>query len=521
MGPPSSRPLYERWPYPDLPLSASIGAADVWQLHADWLRSRAGLGPGPDRPRVWVAGCGAWQCVPIAVGNPQASVLGTDVSDASLAITRQRLDRHHLRNVTLAHHDLDQEPPAGPFDWIECFGVLMNLADPGAALARIAAALAPDGVVRLMVYPWFGRRRVFQIARIAQLVGLGYVDERHPGWLRALMGSLPPDHPLRFTFDDYADAANPAGVVDGFLHVSGVAFSAHELFTLVDAAGLELAAVVHRPWGDPWGMGEALGLSLDPWATLYALDLWQELKSNLIVILRRKGAVGAAPPRLHPAVDPAAPRGWADAARLWLGRAAGLRLQDRTHPDGWLELSRAGYAELLARHRAGALDPGHPLVLFGDRPERAPARGFAFPGELEWRRPRVHAGPQVPNPAWDHQLRAFTWPRAASIAPREPAEWLARWEGHAFPLEDDVTPYGFSPITTWARHGPALAQWLSRPSPESDWSAVRLADEGAELERVRRWLRAVDPSLEPRDPAGWRELWSLTYGYREAWLSLT
>ena len=517
--PPPSRPLYERWPYPEIPLAASLARMQVWQLHLDWLRSEAGLGPGPAKPRVWVAGCGTWQCYPTAIANPDAEVLGTDISEASLALTKRRLALHRVTNVTLVSHDLDGPAPDGPFDWIECYGVLMNLRDPAAVMRRFADALAPDGVVRLMVYPWFGRRRVFQIARIAQLLGLGYEDDRHPRWLRSLMRGLPADHPLRFTFADYADSANLGGIVDGFLHMSGVSFSAHELFTLADAAGLELAFVMHRPWGDPWRMADTLGLTLDPWATLYALDAWQELKSNFILVLRKKGAAGQGAVRLHPAVNPDAPHGWTDGARLWARRAVGLTLQDRCHADGALTVPRAAYADLIARSRAATLRPDDPLTLFGARPTRT-ARGFAFPGEAAWRAPRLHLGQKVPNPAWEHQLRAYSLAEAAGLAPTAPEDWVARWEGHANPLEDDETPYGFSPIPTWKAHGPAIQRWLAAPRPpEVSWADACLPDEGGAFRHVRAWADAVHPGLADRDDATLRELHTLTFGYRSLWLS--
>lgn len=513
--PPPSRTLYERWPYPDIPLMASVPRPQVWQLHLDWLRSEAGVGPGPDRPRIWVAGCGAWQAYPVAHANPHAEVLATDVSEASLRLTRRRLALHRVE-ATVAHGDLDDlaRLPEGGFDWIECFGVLMNLRDPGATLRAMAARLNPGGIVRLMVYPWFGRRRVFQVARVAALLGLGYTDERHPAWLSALMKRLPPHHPLRFTFEDYTDAQTPAGVVDGFLHVSGVAFSAHELYTMVEAAGLELALVVHRPWGDPWAMGSKLGLGWDPWAVLYWLDLWQELKSNFVVVLRRKGdAAAPASARLHPLVDPDAPMNWADSLRLLGGRAVGLSLQDRRAASGRLRLSRTEYAALVERHREGRLEAGDPLSLFGDRPATAPARGFALPGEVEWRRPRLYRGAAVPHPAWDHQLRAFTFTQRAGLpAP----DALGAWEAHGNPLEDEVTPYGFSPLATARAHGERITRWLGSAHEETTWAAARLPDEAAAFRAVRDWAGAVAPELGGvRPDADLRELWALTFGYSE------
>lgn len=519
MTPPSSRPLYERWPYPDIPVVASVAAPDLWQLHLDWMRSEAGLGPAGPKPRVWIAGCGAWQSYPVAIANPSAQILATDVSETSLGLTRRRLGLHLVRNVTTAWQDLDDPAsfPAGPFDWIECFGVLMNLADPAAALRGFADRLAPGGLVRLMVYPWFGRRRVFHIARIAALLGLGHENPRHPGWLGALMRSLPADHPLRFTFEDYTDAATPAGVVDGFLHVSGVAFSAHELYRMVDAAGLELGFVMHRPWGDPWVMGPTLVLDWDPWAVLHALDAWQELKSNFIVVLRKKGETGAAPARLHPAL---VPEGRPLSARLGLlrSRALGLSLQDRRAAGGSLRVPRAEYGRLLADHHAGRLRGGEsPLVCFGDRPARRPARGFDFPDEHEWREPRLFRGAAVPHPAWQHQLRALDFARAAGLGTEPLTAQLDRWAPHASPLEDDETPYGFSPVVTGWAHGALIERWGREPGgPEVGWGEVRLRGEAAALTQTRAWAGKVDPELGATRPDEvWRELWSLTFGYRD------
>jgi len=516
VAPPSSQPLYERWPYPNVPLVASLSRPQVWQLHLDWLRSEAGLDPAPPRPHIWVAGCGAWQAYPVAMANPGAEILATDISEASLARTRRRLAVQGVTNVTVDPGDLNDPAsfPAGRFDWIECFGVLMNLQDPAATLRAFAQHLNPGGLIRLMVYPWFGRRRVLQVARIARLLGLGWNDARHPRWLGTLMRSLPSDHPLRFTFEDYADSANLAGVVDGFLHVSDVAFSAFEMARMVDAAGLELAFVVHRPWGDPWVMGPRLGLGWDPWALLYWLDLWQELKSNLVLVLRRKGDGGGAPRRLHPLLDPDAPVNWADSLRLLGGRAVGLSIQDRRASSGWLRLSRAEYEAHVERSRRGELRVSDPLAIFGARELRRPARGFPFPDEAEWRRPRLYRGAAVPHPAWDHQLRAFSFASTAGLGEDEAA--IAAWNGHGRPLEDAQTPYGFSPHATLAAHGARVRHWRSASLEEvPSWNDLRLTDEDAAFALVHDWAARVDPSLGRGDDATLRELFALTFGYRQ------
>ena len=49
---------YAAWPYPKIPLLASLPSTHPWELHVDWLWDRCSSGPAPANPRVWIAGCG-------------------------------------------------------------------------------------------------------------------------------------------------------------------------------------------------------------------------------------------------------------------------------------------------------------------------------------------------------------------------------------------------------------------------------------------------------------------------------
>ena len=52
---------YGAWPYPQIPLLASLPSTHPFELHASWLWDRSGSGPAPAEPRIWVAGCGTFQ----------------------------------------------------------------------------------------------------------------------------------------------------------------------------------------------------------------------------------------------------------------------------------------------------------------------------------------------------------------------------------------------------------------------------------------------------------------------------
>ena len=76
MSPPTKsqvlRTQYEAWPYPQVPLLAALPSTHPFELHVDWLWYRAGSGPAPSRPRIWIAGCGTFQPYALAVANPHA-----------------------------------------------------------------------------------------------------------------------------------------------------------------------------------------------------------------------------------------------------------------------------------------------------------------------------------------------------------------------------------------------------------------------------------------------------------------
>ena len=224
-------------------------------MAVDYLWDRCGQGRAPKRPRIWIAGCGTFQPYVFRLANPRAALTATDISLRSLELARRRCLWHGQYGTRFAQVDLEDpaDYPDGPFDLIECYGVLMNLADPAAALRQLASRLSERGVLRLMVYPHFSRQRIFQVQRLAKLCGLRFDEPGHPELLRVLVSRLPRGHPLRFAFDGYPDTASNAGLVDGFLHAGDRGFTGAELGEMIAAAGLRgrrssLSLTVRARW---------------------------------------------------------------------------------------------------------------------------------------------------------------------------------------------------------------------------------------------------------------------------------
>ncbi len=523
------RAQYEAWPYPHVPLLASLPSTHPWELHVDWLWDRSGSGPAPARPRIWIAGCGTFEPYAFAVANPHAEIVASDLSDASLQVARRRCALHRRKNVRFTPVDLADPTtwPDGHFDLIECYGVLMNLADPLAALRGLRERLTPRGVLRLMVYPQWSRSRIFQLQRVARLLGLHAGDRSHPAALRTFVGRLPRAHPLRHAFTTYADSRNDAGVVDGFLHAGDRGFTGTQLTDLLRTAGLTPAHWFHRPWGQPDLMAERLQLGdKSQGFVLGYLDLWQELRGNFVVCARAADA----PPRVVREIAPhplfaAGDHPLRHRLRLERLRLLGGRVPTRTGEDV-VALSRRAAQAL----RAGTgLDPvaDTGLVLGGrdHGPRLADRCDFADEGAFLAHTAALQVGRRAPNPLYAHLFAAF------ELAQRHPElglpdldGQLGRWLTWADPLEQRPIRFGLTPYATAQRFRTNLAEHLAREplATAPDYGAVRLRNDAATLGELRGFL--VDCGELPvlaRSDAALRELHVLLFTHESLFVAFS
>jgi SAM-dependent methyltransferase len=108
-------------------------------------------------PKIWVAGCGTNQAVYTALKFLHAQVLGTDISAQSLDTCHNSARQIGIENLSLEERSLHDILYTDKFDYIICTGVIHHTADPQQALAKLATALKPDGILELMVYNYYHR----------------------------------------------------------------------------------------------------------------------------------------------------------------------------------------------------------------------------------------------------------------------------------------------------------------------------------------------------------------------------
>lgn len=244
-------------------------------------------------------------------GRP-GSVTWLDRSEAALAVAQGRAAARGLGGIEWERRSLLDLPRSGlgPFDYIDCCGVLHHLPDPVAGLRALTSVLAPGGGIGLMVYAPHGRTGVYMLQDA--LRALAPIETPPPARLdmaRRVMRHLPESAWLRMNrnFADHIDGGD-AGLYDLLLNPRDVAFSVPELSALLAGCGLRATCWVEPMRYDPatWLPDpklRALAAALDPVAqAALAEALTGNMSTHVVYCVRAEEAWTPADPAAEDAV---------------------------------------------------------------------------------------------------------------------------------------------------------------------------------------------------------------------------
>ena len=191
----------------------------------------------------------------LATAGRTGSVTWLDRSSAALSIAQARAAARKLTNIVWEQRSLLDLPGSGlgPFDYIDCCGVLHHLPDPAAGLSALLSVLAPGGGLGLMVYAPHGRTGVYMLQDALRLLAPA---DRPPAerleLAKRTMRHLPETAWLRFNraFDDHINGGD-AGLYDLLLNPRDRAYTVTELHALLARAGLRIEAWMEPARYDP------------------------------------------------------------------------------------------------------------------------------------------------------------------------------------------------------------------------------------------------------------------------------
>jgi len=235
--------LYNAYPFPPEPLLDEPPPGYNWRWN--WTAAYdfcTGIKPAQQNIRILDAGCGTGVGTEYLVHlNPEASVIGIDISESALAVARERCQRSGAKGVEFQQMNVEEAHQLdGQFEMINCVGVLHHLPDPVAGIQALAEKLAPGGIFHIFVYGELGRWevRLMQNA-IALLQPENYQEGVKIG--RQLLHSLPENNRIvkrekeRWALENQRDAC----FADMYVHPQEIDYNIHTLFDLIDTSGLD------------------------------------------------------------------------------------------------------------------------------------------------------------------------------------------------------------------------------------------------------------------------------------------
>ena len=198
----------------------------------------------------------------LADNGVAAEITYLDLSEASRRVAEARMRARGL-SARWVSGDLREAPglaeAEGPFDYVDCCGVLHHLEDPEAGFRALAGALAPEGGLGFMVYAPYGRTGVYPVqAAFGALFG-GEDPETRVRLAKAALAALPETNGFLRNPHLTDHRASDAGLHDLLLNARDVPFDVPRLLSTLEGAGLRLAGWAEALRYDPAPMLPATG----------------------------------------------------------------------------------------------------------------------------------------------------------------------------------------------------------------------------------------------------------------------
>ena len=248
--------LYERRPYPHYPLLAKPRWQDGFlgsSLFASHLVH--GEATDPSSPRHFLS-IGSGEILPYIIRQWEPSATKLTCVDLS----KRSLDRARFRTALLGRHveflrgDINQLLSIGglshnPFHHIEAYGVLHHIPSFATTLKLMADHLAPDGVIRIMIYNGEARNWIYDINRAFANLGLRFEDDQHIEAARDLLTKVAVFSPRltqRLKQMGPSSLENNSRFADTFMHPWESRATINQWFDAFKSAGLKPVALHDR-----------------------------------------------------------------------------------------------------------------------------------------------------------------------------------------------------------------------------------------------------------------------------------
>lgn len=228
----------------------------------------------------------------LAVANPRARIIATDISPESLKIAKKRLTYHGFHN--LEYYELSLENTnqlALNFDYINASDILYLLPDISLALKQLALVLKPQGIIRGNLHSYYQRLPFYRSQNLFSRMGLmeGNPGEVEVGIVRDFFTALKDTTDLKIRT---RGSKNPEKLPDeellmNYLLQNDNGYTIPQLLEYLEQAGLSLMDMVDwREWqltdlfNDPEDLPAFLAMGFADLALGEELSLYELIQPN-------------------------------------------------------------------------------------------------------------------------------------------------------------------------------------------------------------------------------------------------
>ena len=256
------RQQFDSSPYPRIPLEQSP-KDNAYQLYihnlvtAFYRRDRQVIDT-TDR-LILDAGCGSgYKSLILAEANPNAKIIGVDISSESVKLAEQRLKYHGFDNAEFHCLSIEDLSDLGyQFDYINCDETLYLMPDPAIALAAMKSVLKPDGIIRANLHSALQRLSFYRAQQMFTLMGVmdGDIGDLEIETVIETMQALKDNVNLKVqTWDaSFLGEAGKEKILTNQLLQGDKGFAIADLFSALGTAELEFVSMVN--WRD-WNLRE-------------------------------------------------------------------------------------------------------------------------------------------------------------------------------------------------------------------------------------------------------------------------
>ncbi len=169
-----------------------------------------------------------------------------DLSATSRGIAEARAKERGLNGITFRTGSLLDAAEHGPFDYIDCCGVLHHLDDPLTGLRALRRALAQGGGLGFMVYAPYGRTGVYPLQDAFNRLYGHLPAKSQLKHAKKTFAAIPKTHPLHRNPHIGDHRQGDAGFFDLLVHSTDQPFRIDQWISALDETGWSLCGMT-RP----------------------------------------------------------------------------------------------------------------------------------------------------------------------------------------------------------------------------------------------------------------------------------